>query len=193
MQEEFAALGADFAARRAVTAASVEAIRLAFTGEPVHARTEWWQADGNSLEPAPDPPLPIWLGGNSRWAIEQAARSCDGWSPHEVTEDASRRLGTVSVASVDDLRGRLAILRELIDEQRAGEPFDVCLVRGHAASWRSRPDDAILEQLYAFRDLGVTWIALRFEAATTPELVDEIGWFGALAAPLRAPSAARGA
>lgn len=176
LHQEFAALGADFDERHEYTSETLRALRLAFTGEPVHDETRWWRADGNSLEPAPDPPLPLWLGGNSRWAIEQAVIHCDGWSPHEVTPEASRRLGTIQIAAVDELRRRLALLDEVREQHGREQRLEVCFVRGTPA-WRSEPRQAILEELHALRELGVDWLCVRFHPETAAALVDEFAWF----------------
>jgi probable F420-dependent oxidoreductase len=176
LDQEFAALGASFADKREYTTAALHALGLALAGRPVHDETRWWRADGNELHPAADPPVPIWFGGNTRWALEQAVLHCEGWVPHEVTEEQSIRLGTIRLSALDELRARIALLEEIRERHGRERPLEICLTR-NLPTWSERPRDEIAAELRAMADLGVTWLCVRFRPARAAELPERLAWF----------------
>jgi probable F420-dependent oxidoreductase len=176
LDQEFAALGASFADKRAYTTATLRALRLAFSGEPVHDETPWWHAAGNEQHPRVEHPVPVWFGGNTRWALEQAVLNCDGWAPHEVTAEQGARLKTVQVAGVDGLRDRIRLLDELRALHGRTAPLEICFTRNTPA-WRAKPRAEVLEELHEMRELGVSWLCVRFRPDTVAELRDELAWF----------------
>lgn len=183
LQQEFAALGARFEDKREQTAATLEALRRAWAGEPVHEATPWWRAEGNRMLPAAEPPIPVWFGGNSRWAIERAVLDCEGWSPHEVTATASARIGTVSVAGVDGLRARIEVMKAIRARSGRARPLDICFTR-NLPDWMERPRHQLVEELKTLRDLGVTWLCVRFRPPLAAQLGDQMARFRDLAGVL---------
>ncbi|GAA1217179.1 TIGR03619 family F420-dependent LLM class oxidoreductase [Prauserella alba] len=84
---EFAAVGADFAARGANTDETLALLRELFAGrDPV---------EGHVFEPVPRTPVPLMVGGGSEGALRRAARFADEWQavgigPEEFGRRAAR-------------------------------------------------------------------------------------------------------
>ncbi len=57
----------------------IEVLRGLLSGEPVTYAGEFIQLEEAWIRPAPDPPLPIIVGGRSEAAVRRAARFGDGW------------------------------------------------------------------------------------------------------------------
>jgi alkanesulfonate monooxygenase SsuD/methylene tetrahydromethanopterin reductase-like flavin-dependent oxidoreductase (luciferase family) len=124
---EFARFGEDEGehARAAKLDEGLDVVAALLSGEPVNHHGEHYTVDGVTLKPAPDPRIPIWIGGMSKKARARAARF-DGWfadtaSPTEMNttpEQFARMLdgydfGDVAVmgyskAGDDALRGEYA-------------------------------------------------------------------------------------
>jgi alkanesulfonate monooxygenase SsuD/methylene tetrahydromethanopterin reductase-like flavin-dependent oxidoreductase (luciferase family) len=77
---EFARFGEDEdeRARAAKLDEGLDVIAALLSGEPVSHKGEHYTVDDVTLKPAPDPRIPIWIGGMSKKARARAARF-DGW------------------------------------------------------------------------------------------------------------------
>jgi alkanesulfonate monooxygenase SsuD/methylene tetrahydromethanopterin reductase-like flavin-dependent oxidoreductase (luciferase family) len=156
LRPEFDALGARFDDREAQVRSGVEAMRAAWTGEPLHLEGEGWQAAGNTLLPAA-PPRVLLRGGNSRAAIEHAAQAFDAWSPFEVVPERAVKTRTTPLHASAGLAEGIASLREYA--AAAGRPApEVWLVRPTDA-WLDRDDGEVRDELARLEELGVTWVA----------------------------------
>lgn len=183
VEREFAALGADFSRRGAVTDEAIALIRQAFEHEEVEFAGQSFRVSGVALAPRPaQRAIPIWVGGSSRAAIRRAARLGDGWLPQGTPRD--------------ELPAQIALLRE--ERKRAlgdapiaiganAEPLYV-----GAPSWDVGPrtlrgaPEFLAERLLAFGALGVSHVQLRFRARSLAELLDQMDGFHAGVAPLLA-------
>lgn len=81
MEEEFAALGANFATRGAVTDEYLRLMRELWTSdEPAFDGQHYTLAPGLRFLPKPvRGTIPIWIGGNTKFALRRAANLGDGW------------------------------------------------------------------------------------------------------------------
>jgi probable F420-dependent oxidoreductase len=158
LESEFQALGVDMKRRNEMMVEGVDALRAAWSGRPVEMSSPRWLVDGNTALPALDPPPPLWRGGNSRTAIEHAARSFDGWAPFEVMGASARMTRTAPLAADAGLRERIALFRELCADAGRPADLDICLVRS-GWEWTDRSRAAVREELEQLREAGVTWIA----------------------------------
>ncbi|MEB8342626.1 LLM class F420-dependent oxidoreductase [Streptomyces endophyticus] len=181
VQEEFEALGVDFARRGAVLDESVDALKAALGPEefPVH-KGELFQFEGLGQRPRPaQRRVPIWVGGSSAPAVRRAALKGDGWLPQ------------------GDPRGRLPQqiekLRRLRAEAGIETPFTVGAITEPLymgePTWDvgrrtlSGPGEAIAESLRAYAAMGVRQIQIRFRSRTREELTDQMAAFAAETAP----------
>jgi probable F420-dependent oxidoreductase len=179
LKGEFAALGADFEARNAVSDETLRAMKAAWAGDDVSFEGRGYRATGSSMgfRPVQRPHPPLWIGGNSRAAIRRAAELGDGWVPFPNTAAMAPFTRTPPMESLDDLAGRLAVLREHAAAVGRTAPLDVCYSLSASHAEALAPAVA-LERITALRALGVTWLTVGFAAATRAEYVAALGRFG---------------
>ena len=139
LREEFEALGLDtFKARGRVLDEMLPLLRQLWSGEPVAHAGRYFNFEAVAVNPAPQTPVPIFVGGHSDLAVARCARFGDGWvgvSP--------------SVEELTSILDRLAAARA--NEGTADRPFEIRTgVKG-----RITP-----ERVHALRGLGVTSLLL---------------------------------
>lgn len=179
LEPEFTALGVNFAERNELVDEAIMVIREAWHGAPITRAGRHWLANGNGLPMlghanAP----PIWMGGNSKVAMERAVASCEGWSPFESPGSRSALTRTGTIATLADLRNKIEEVGRIIERKGRTRPLDICfLIRG---AWSNAADELILAQLSELNEIGVTWIALAIEAGSVPAMIDRIHAVGAL-------------
>jgi alkanesulfonate monooxygenase SsuD/methylene tetrahydromethanopterin reductase-like flavin-dependent oxidoreductase (luciferase family) len=78
LRDEFDALGVDFHSRGRRTDESIEALRSLLRSGPVSHHGPFWDIGPIYLHPAPQRPVPILIGGESKAALQRAARLGDG-------------------------------------------------------------------------------------------------------------------
>jgi probable F420-dependent oxidoreductase len=168
LEPEFAALGADFAARNDRLDETIDLLRKTWSGEVVHASGPGFDAEqGHVALPTPmqQPGPPIWIGGNAPRALRRAAQRGDGWIPMPAPAKFAQRVRTASLESLDDLRRMLGVLRE--EAARAGrtDPIDVSFgpmgVGYFGAEGFSTA--AYTDQIAELTEMGVTHAGVSFE------------------------------
>ncbi|MER5441904.1 LLM class F420-dependent oxidoreductase [Streptomyces sp. NPDC002790] len=181
VQEEFEALGVDFAKRGAVLDESVDALKAALGQDefPVH-KGELYSFEGLGQRPRPaQRRVPIWVGGSSAPAVRRAALKGDGWLPQ------------------GDPRGRLPAQIEKLRRLRAEAGVEAPLTVGAiteplyvgAPAWDvgrrtlTGGGEAIAESLRAYAAMGVQQIQIRFRSRSREELTDQMAAFAVEAAP----------
>ena len=132
MAEEFEALGERFDNRGARANEALEILRMAFAGGPVEYSGMHYRFPRLHIQPVPQGPVPIWVGGESPAALRRAARLGDGWISGGTPKSMQRKL--------DDLN------REREAAGRAHLPFSL------AASAHRAPDD---DDLKRWTELGI--------------------------------------
>jgi alkanesulfonate monooxygenase SsuD/methylene tetrahydromethanopterin reductase-like flavin-dependent oxidoreductase (luciferase family) len=78
-RREVAACGVDPATRGRRMDECLAVVRQLLTGKPVSSHGEFFGLDEVVIAPAPDPPVPIVVGGRSDAAVRRAGRLGDGW------------------------------------------------------------------------------------------------------------------
>jgi probable F420-dependent oxidoreductase len=101
MREEFDALGADFDARGEIADEWVAVLRRLWTEPASSFEGRYYRFQRLTLNPRPARPIPVLVGGNSRAAMQRAARLGDGWHGVRLDVDEIRR-------RVEWLEGRLS-------------------------------------------------------------------------------------
>lgn len=79
MKDEFDLLEQDFSRRGARCDEMIEVLRILFGGGMVEHHGRFFDFDRLAMNPVPDEPVPIYIGGISPRALERAARLGDGW------------------------------------------------------------------------------------------------------------------
>jgi len=179
LEPEFAALGVNFAERNELVDEALSILRLAWQGTPITRTGLHWRAEGNALPilgQATTPP--IWMGGNSKLAMQRAIASCEGWSPFHSPSTRSALTRTGTIATLADLRRKIEELDRIIELSGRTQPLDICfLLRG---AWSNASDELILDELAELSDMGVTWIALSVEASSVSAMIERIQALGAV-------------
>lgn len=179
LEQEFDALGADFAHRNEVCDEHLRAMREVWTGESVKQSGLHFRATGNTALPRPfqRPAPPIWVGGNSRRAIRRAVELGDGWLPIPASATMASHIGTAALEGTDDLRERLAYAKDHAAKIGREAPLDV--VYSPVGQHEPLPERAALLELAAeFESIGVTWLAIALPHRTRAEFCDAIAQFG---------------
>jgi probable F420-dependent oxidoreductase len=92
LEEEFKALGVPFGERGKITDEYIEIMRELWTSDDPEYSGEYARFSDIKFLPKPErkPHPPVWVGGESRKAMERAARYGDGWHPFGLTPGAFR-------------------------------------------------------------------------------------------------------
>ncbi|MET9667710.1 LLM class F420-dependent oxidoreductase [Streptomyces sp. NPDC006475] len=181
VQEEFDALGADFAGRGPVLDETIDALRAALGPEeyPEFAG-ERFSFSGLGQRPRPvQARIPVWVGGSSPAAVRRAALRGDGWLPQGDPRGK--------------LPGQIARLRQLREEAGIDDPIEIGAIT--EPLYVGEPDwetgrrtltgkpDAIAESLRAYAAMGVRQIQVRFRSRSRDELTDQMAAFASDVAP----------
>ncbi|MGH0033886.1 MAG: TIGR03619 family F420-dependent LLM class oxidoreductase [Myxococcota bacterium] len=182
LRGEYAALGADFEERNALTDEALAAMKLAWRGESTKLSGSGFEAAGNTMRPPPlqSPHPPIWVGGNTRMAMRRAAEHAQGWSPFPIARAHAGRARTASIETVEDLGERIAYLNGHAKSIGRSDPIDVNFVPFGSQMNSQAPLDpvAFREQVQALESVGVTWVSLGVPGASRSEYLDSIARFG---------------
>jgi probable F420-dependent oxidoreductase len=182
LEGEYRALGADFDARNEVADDALRAMKLAWTGASVRSAGRGYDAQGNTMLPAPlqRPHPPLWIGGNSRRAMRRAAEHGQGWSPFPVAAAVGRRTRTAAIESPEALAARIRELRALAAELGRGDALDVNFVPfGSGMHEKALPDaDAFCEQALRLEEIGVTWLSVGIPCPSRAAYCENAARFG---------------
>ncbi|AYC40533.1 LLM class F420-dependent oxidoreductase [Streptomyces griseorubiginosus] len=176
VQEEFEALGVDFAHRGAVLDESIDALRSALGPEefPEH-HGKLYDFEGLGQRPRPaQSRVPLWVGGSSPAAVRRAALKGDGWLPQGDPRDR--------------LPAQIERIRRLRQEAGLEGPFTVGAIAEPlyvgTPTWDvgrrtlSGAPGALAESLRAYRAMGVDQLQVRFRSRSSAELLEQIEEFG---------------
>jgi probable F420-dependent oxidoreductase len=88
LRDEFEALGVEFRTRGRRTDEDIAAVRSLLHPGPVSHHGRFFQIGPIYLHPAPERPVPIFVGGESKAALERTATLADGYIsiPHSLEE-----------------------------------------------------------------------------------------------------------
>ncbi|MEE9286046.1 MAG: LLM class F420-dependent oxidoreductase [Dehalococcoidia bacterium] len=176
MPEEFAATGADFQRRGAMTDEWVRFVRETWTADEPEFHGDFYHLSGMSVLPKPlQERVPIWIGGNGSRALRRAAALGDGWDALHALPDA--------------LAPRLDELWRLCRENGRDRQEMTVSVRGGPLRLTERPDpdparsplsgtpDQVVDTLRAYQALGVGNVVLGIDNKTRASMLDSMERF----------------
>jgi probable F420-dependent oxidoreductase len=164
MEPEFAALGAPFEERGALSDECLRLIKALWTQDKVSFEGRYFNFKDMQASPRPvqQPHPPIWVGGNSPRARRRVAEYGDGWH--------------ATAMPVDELKAGIAdVRRKWARQLRSGEPVVSmrlpCAIEGISQEilhYPSRPGRdslrgsiaAIVDRLGAYQEMGIRHLAL---------------------------------
>ncbi len=174
-----------FAERGAVTDEYVAAFRTLWTEEKPRIDGKYVQFDrlGRDPKPAQKPHPPIWVGGESGPSLRRAARLGDAWYPigsnnaHLLDTLPRYRAGIARLRQMTAAAGRAPDAVALTYRvKRYGDAVPATASDGERRLF-SGDDAALIDDIRALADLGVTAIDFDFERATETEVIAEMRSF----------------
>jgi probable F420-dependent oxidoreductase len=181
LEEEFEALGVDFAARGTLLNEAIDVVEAILREEFPDIDTPSWSVHdlGFGPRPARKPRPPIWVGGSTHPALRRAAERADGWFPQ--------------VADRGRYAADVAYLREHRERHHPGVPVELGAstepVYVGDATWDvgattvSGPPAHIAESLRELTDMGAQHLQLRLRSRSCDELEDQLEAFAAEVMP----------
>jgi probable F420-dependent oxidoreductase len=183
LEAEFDALGGDYGQRAAVADDALEAMKHAWSGEPVHRDGRSYRAAGTVVRPSPaqQPHPPIWVGGNSVAAMRRVVRHGQGWSPMPSPRSAAPHLGTPGIEGVDELATRIRRLHQMMEDAGRTDPVDIAVIprtmagfasggKG-AGSWSS---ESVLDEIGQLRRAGGTALVANLPGVELPAYLEAL-------------------
>ena len=160
LRGEYRALGVDPDERNDRFDEALEVLRAIWTTDDVAHDGRFFTAVGQTANPKPSRPVPVWIGGNSARARQRVADAGDGWNPFPAPASLARTARTPALETAADLAVMLDDLWPRVDEAgRDRTTIDVAFTTAAGGDPSSASFDAAahrdaLDELAA---LGVTW------------------------------------
>lgn len=181
LRGEYRALGVDFDERNELFEEAIEVLRGVWREDDFTYTGRHFDAPGQTVHPRPDPPPPLWIGGNSRLARRRVARYGDGWKPFPAPAHLSATTKTPPLETIADLAGMLDELWGFVhDEGRDRRDIDVSFGTGAGGdpSADGFDADARLAALEDLAALGVTWCDVSVPGDSVEHAVEALRRFG---------------
>ena len=181
LKGEYRALGVDFDDRNDLFDEAIEVMRGVWTTDDFSYEGHNFTARGQTANPKPSGPIPIWIGGNSRLSRRRVVEKADGWVPFPAPRGLAATARTVPLETLDDLRGMLDYLWRQVDAAgRDPSEIDVSFmttVGGNPADNDFSPA-AHLEALADLASLGVTWCAAHIPGDSLAQALEALARYG---------------
>jgi probable F420-dependent oxidoreductase len=177
MVEEFAALGANFAARGELSDEQLDLLKVLWEEERAKFSGRHYRFEDIAFSPKPlqKPRIPIWVGGESARAQRRAGKYGDAWFPYFVRMtpvELSRRFDNVRRAAEKGGRDPSGVrLNCCLPIELGPAPLPQEEDRLHGSA------EQIAEALKGYEKIGVEHIALQFMVPHYPERVEQIARF----------------
>jgi probable F420-dependent oxidoreductase len=183
MEEEFTAMNAPFKERGAVSDEQLSLLKQLWTEEHITFTGKYYDVDDIAFNPKPyqKPRVPIWVGGEGKYAQRRAGRYGDAWFPYFVRItpaelatrfDYVRKIAREAGRNPDELALACCLPIELtLDDPKQEEDY----LKGSI--------EQISERLRMFQRVGVTHIGLQFMIPHYPERQEQIERFAKEALP----------
>lgn len=182
LRPEYAAVGAPFEDRGALTDEAIRVLRMAWTGEAVSHVSKHFEARDICVLPTPmQSPLPIWAGGNSLRSIRRAVDLCEGWCPFPVSGVVSKTTRTEELSNMEQLRQKMNFARELCEKLGRTVPLQVCMSTFSNGTMKpnARNDTTkLIDEYAALADAGVSWTTISVPSPSRAAFIENVQWFG---------------
>jgi probable F420-dependent oxidoreductase len=183
MEEEFAAMNAPFKERGAVSDEQLTLLKQLWTEEHITFSGKYYNVNDIAFNPKPyqQPRVPIWVGGEGKYAQRRAGRFGDAWFPYFVritpAELAARfeyvrKIAREAGRSPDELTLACCLPIELTPDNAQQEE-----------NYLKGSVEQVTDRLQMFQNVGVTHIGLQFMVPHYPERQEQIERFAKQALP----------
>jgi probable F420-dependent oxidoreductase len=181
LRGEYQALGVEFDNRNALFDEAIEVILGIWDHDDFAHEGSTFTARGQSANPKPNPHPPIWIGGNSKLSRRRVARYGNGWNPFPAPAALARTTKSPALETVDDLRGMLDELWQLVEEADR-DPASIDVSFGTNAGGNPGNDDfnpeAQLQAVAELAGLGVTWSGIGVPGDSVEHAIEALQRFG---------------
>lgn len=182
LKGEYKALGVEFDDRNVIFDEALDVLRGVWTEDDFAYEGTGFLAHGQTANPKPARPVPIWIGGNSRLSRRRVARAADGWVPFPAPRGLAATAKTPPLETVADLATLLDDLWQQVDEAgRDRSEIDVSF--GTPAGGSPADDDfdaaAHLDGLAELASLGVTWSGVTTPGDSIDHAIETLERYGA--------------
>jgi probable F420-dependent oxidoreductase len=177
VEEEFDALGVDFAHRGTRLSQSIEALKASFAGEhPVLAAPFTAAELGLQPRPVQTPRPPIMVAGSTEPAMRRAAKHADGWLPQSpATKEMIEFVTTERARYAPDDPLTIGHIGGMVYVGTPAHEVAPYAMTGSALS--------IAERLHASIPAGAHLVQVMFTARSAQEMCDQVAAFGAEVIP----------
>ena len=181
LKGEYRALGVDFDQRNDLFDEAIEVMRGVWTTDDFRHEGRNFTAHGQTANPKPSRPIPIWIGGNSRLSRRRVVEKADGWVPFPAPRGLAATARTVPLETLKDLRTLLEDLwRQADSAGRDPAEIDVSFttLTGGSPTDEDFNPDLHLEALDELASLGVTWCAAHIAVDSLPHSLESLARYG---------------
>jgi probable F420-dependent oxidoreductase len=177
LKAEYFALGVDFEQRNVLFDEALDVLPLHWSGEPFDYEGTNFNCRGTIGRPRPvQIPIPIWIGGNAKLTLRRVAERAQGWMPLTGPAGMFSTVRSPEVSSLDDLRVRLAMLKEMAGDRF--ETLDITCAYTDSTIFDIGTDtERHREELGQMAELGATWIVVAGPTQAHPAASDFIQGF----------------
>ena len=181
LKGEYRALGVDFDQRNDLFDEAIEVMRGVWTTDDFQYEGRNFTAHGQTVNPKPSRPIPIWIGGNSRLSRRRVVEKADGWVPFPAPRGLAATARTVPLETLDDLRALLDDLRRQA-ESAGRDPLEIdvsftTLTGGSPGDEGFNPE-AHLAALDDLANLGVTWCMVGMPSDSVTHALEALHRYG---------------
>lgn len=181
LRGEYKALGVDPDERNERFDEALEVLRGIWTTDDFTYEGRGFTAVGQTANPKPAKPVPVWIGGNSARARQRVADLGDGWNPFPAPAALARTARTPPLETPADLAERLDDLWRRVEEAgRDPRGIDIAFVAraGGDPATDGFDADAHLAELDQLAALGMTWNAVSVPASSVEAAVEALERYG---------------
>ncbi|MGZ4692098.1 MAG: LLM class F420-dependent oxidoreductase [Acidimicrobiales bacterium] len=181
LRGEYRALGVDPDERNERFDEALEVLRGVWTTDDFAYHGRGFTAVGQTANPKPTRPVPVWIGGNSDRARQRVADIGDGWNPFAAPAAVARTARTPALETAADLAVMLDDLWRRVDEAgRDRTQIDVAFSTAAGGSPSSDAFDgaAHLAGLDELAALGVTWTGVAIPGDSLAHALESLERYG---------------
>jgi probable F420-dependent oxidoreductase len=183
LKSEFYALGVDPDNRRERFEEALAICKEVWVGADVTHEGHGFSARGVRSRPSSvqQPHPPLWLHGNTDWALNWVVREGQGWIGMMISEERTRTLRTRPIPTIEAFAARVDDVR-IACERIGRDPSSMQIV--NTGIWpmldiRSHPGvERMRDDVGRLAALGVDWIACNLCGDDADISMDTVEWFG---------------
>lgn len=181
LRGEYRALGVDPDERNDRFDEALEVLRGVWTTDDFVHEGSFFRSVGQTANPKPDGPVPVWIGGNSGRARQRVADAADGWNPFPAPAALAKTARTPPLETAADLAERLDDLWRRVDEAgRDRSEIDIAFqaARGGNPGSRDFEPAGHLEAHEELAALGVTWCSVAVPGDSLAHALEALEQYG---------------